>query len=159
MVWESLYACGAADALMNSKLPKHISRDYAHAYHVHYMRGIRLVNAGITEWQRRIAIGENPDVLPLYYAIFMLHSSGVRQPVSSDFHARSLLILNQACAKSSVEEIRIGLNAVSHLDRYTDQFPLKIELLSPSAGDKGWRICMRVSTTFCVKIATSANVS
>lgn len=77
MVWEALYACGAADALMNSKLPAAIRNEYQLAYCIHYARGIKLINEAIAQHNEDLRTGREPDVLPLYHAVWLLHSSGV----------------------------------------------------------------------------------
>lgn len=89
MVREALHACGAADALRNKRLPESVRREYQRAYDGHDIRGRSLIVDAYNEHLRKRAAGEPPsDVLPLYYAVFLIHASGV-----SHFSLDSKLLL------------------------------------------------------------------
>lgn len=96
MVWEALYSCGAADALMNKKLPRYVTsfmpwppthllfselrREYQSAYDLHDSRARNMIIQAIDVFNEKRKRNEKPDALPLYYAAFLLHAAGVRPP-------------------------------------------------------------------------------
>ncbi|CAG8961998.1 hypothetical protein HYFRA_00014106 [Hymenoscyphus fraxineus] len=136
MVWEALYTCGAADALMNKTLPVHIRRQYELAYNIHRPRGVELINAAIGRHSEDRARGVKLEVLPLYYAIFLLHASG-------------------AC-RSGYDEIALAERAFEYFDTLTDEFPLKIKVIDQSGSNGGWKVQMLVGPQSPANVVTVA---
>ncbi|PSN59786.1 hypothetical protein BS50DRAFT_536985 [Corynespora cassiicola Philippines] len=120
MVWEALYACGAADALMNKRLPSDLRHEYQRTYDIHDSRARNLIMKAIDTFIARSGRGEHPDVLPLYYAAFLLHASG-------------------ACAKGS-GDLTVAMSLFKYLDKFTALFPLKIKVDRMS--DNDWSVKM-----------------
>ncbi|TGO59542.1 hypothetical protein BOTNAR_0160g00180 [Botryotinia narcissicola] len=140
MVLEALHACGAADALRNHKLPKDIRNEYELAYNGHDIRGRKLILKAYKGHLKKKAAGEHYDVLPLYYAVFLIHASGVGFLLLS-VNQRFLLkgVLEQACVRGK-EDIGAAMIAFKQLNTLTDEFPLKIELV-PESGEN-WTVRM-----------------
>ncbi|KAF2239708.1 hypothetical protein EV356DRAFT_528280 [Viridothelium virens] len=120
VVWEALYACGAADALMNERLPRDLHREYEDAYNIHDFRARNLIMNAIDEVNEKLARRARPDVLPLYYAAFLLHASG-------------------ACTRGGFD-LTAALSAFNELDKYTASFPLRIKVIRLS--DNDWTVRM-----------------
>ena len=77
MVHEAYLACGAADALMNWKLPPDQRNAYRREYDKHHARAQRLINEMLDEFRRAGDQGRYRDVLPVYYAAFLFHAAAV----------------------------------------------------------------------------------
>ncbi|OWY43830.1 Ankyrin repeat and death-like protein 1A [Alternaria alternata] len=120
MVWEAFYACASADALMNKKLPKDVRREYEHVYNLHDSRARQLVIQAIDQFAEKSARGDYTDVLPLYYATFLLHASG-------------------ACTKGS-GDLKAAMKVFSFFNGYTALFPLRIKVIGLS--DNNWTVRM-----------------
>jgi hypothetical protein len=74
------YACGAADAWMNAKLPASIRAEYLRAYN-HYDSEARIkLWQAVHGFNEKVQAGQSPDVLPLYIATFLHHAAGVSYP-------------------------------------------------------------------------------
>jgi hypothetical protein len=96
MVWEALYSCAAADALMNKKLPGYVKsfmpsspsnvlfsglrQEYQSAYDSHDSRARNMIIQAIDVFNDKLRRNEKPNALPLYYAAFLLHAAGVIFP-------------------------------------------------------------------------------
>jgi hypothetical protein len=75
------YACGAADAWMNAKLPASIRAEYLRAYN-HYDTEARIkLWQAVHGFNEKVQAGQSPDVLPLYIATFLHHAAGVSYSV------------------------------------------------------------------------------
>ncbi|CAN9358395.1 unnamed protein product [Alternaria alternata] len=120
MVWEAFYACASADALMNKKLPKDVRREYEHVYNLHDSRARQLVIQAIDQFAEKSTRGDYTDVLPLYYATFLLHASG-------------------ACTKGS-GDLKAAMKVFSFFNGYTALFPLRIKVIGLS--DNNWTVRM-----------------
>jgi hypothetical protein len=71
------YACGAADAWMNAKLPASTRAEYLRAYNRYdFEARIKLWQA-VHRFNEKVQAGQSPDVLPLYIATFLHHAAGV----------------------------------------------------------------------------------
>ncbi|KAH8630795.1 hypothetical protein IG631_15372 [Alternaria alternata] len=151
MVWEAFYACASADALMNKKLPKDVRREYEHVYNLHDSRARQLIIQAIDQFAEKSARGDYTDVLPLYYATFLLHASGVSPEIRAPVRKR-LLIIEQACTKGS-GDLKAAMKVFSFFNGYTALFPLRIKVIGLS--DNNWTVRMLVSV--CMLILSKAN--
>jgi hypothetical protein len=77
MVRETRYACGAADAWMNTKLPVGVRAEFLRAYNRHDFKARTKLWQAVHEFAEKIRKGESPDVMPLYIATFLHHAAGV----------------------------------------------------------------------------------
>jgi hypothetical protein len=77
MVRETRYACGAADAWVNTKLSATTRAEYLKAFNRHDFKARILLWRAVYEYAEKRRNGESPDVMPLYIATFLHHAAGV----------------------------------------------------------------------------------
>jgi hypothetical protein len=77
LVRATRYACGAADAWMNPKLPKEVRDEFLEAYGRYDRNANKLFFQAVEKFNTKIVEGESPDVLPLYIAAFLYYAAGV----------------------------------------------------------------------------------
>lgn len=77
MVREALYACATADALMSKRLTIEDRRVFKEHYDRHDLLAMNMVRRAIASYRHKVEKGEHADILPLYFASFLLHASGV----------------------------------------------------------------------------------
>lgn len=77
VVREALYACGAADALMNPGLSPSVRRKYEIAWGYHDNNAHEMILEATNAFDQAKARGDYPDVLPLCFASFLMHAAGV----------------------------------------------------------------------------------
>lgn len=124
MVRTALYACGAADALMNRALPETIRRNYEHAYDLLHDHASGLIAGSKESFRFEMARGSDPDALPLYYATFLLHAAA-------------------ACVKGT-RHLSKAMRELAFLDQHTALFPLTIRVVRNAGND--WEVFMLVSS-------------
>ncbi|RAR13185.1 ankyrin repeat-containing protein [Stemphylium lycopersici] len=134
MVHEAYLACGAADALMNWKLPPDQRNAYRREYDKHHARAQRLINEALDEFRRAGDQGRYRDVLPVYYAAFLFHAAA-------------------ACAQEehALRYLNLAEQAFSLLDAHTTEFPLGMQRYKQRGLLKGnWGVRMLVSNCLTV---------
>jgi hypothetical protein len=77
MVRETRYACGAADAWVNTKLSATTRAEYLKSFNRHDFKARILLWRAVYEYAEKRRNGESPDVMPLYIATFLHHAAGV----------------------------------------------------------------------------------
>jgi hypothetical protein len=77
LVRDVRYACGAADACMNNKIPARTRAQYLEAYRRYDCSANVKFKRAVDEFDKKIADDESPDALPLYTAAFLYYAAGV----------------------------------------------------------------------------------
>ncbi|KZM21983.1 hypothetical protein ST47_g6867 [Ascochyta rabiei] len=114
LVRDVRYACGAADACMNRKLPESTRAHYLQAYNHYDSQANIKFKAAVKDFADKIAQDESPDVLPLYTATFLYYAAG-------------------ACMRGSVDLVKAQF-AFFYFDQFTAWFPIRIRVSSTTDG-------------------------
>ncbi|KAJ4993970.1 hypothetical protein SVAN01_00447 [Stagonosporopsis vannaccii] len=114
LVADVRYACGAADACMNRKLPEKTRAQYLEAYHRYDARANVKYHRAVNEFAKKIAEDESPDVLPLYIATFLYYAAG-------------------ACMRGSDDLLKATF-AFKYFNQFTAWFPIRIKILPAENG-------------------------
>ena len=77
MVGLTRYACGAADAWMNTKLSVGTRAEYLKAYNRYDFKARIKLWEAVHTFNEEVQAGQSPDVMPLYIATFLHHAAGV----------------------------------------------------------------------------------
>jgi len=72
------YACGAADAYMNSRLPEIMRAEFLKAYNRYDFEAQKKLLQAVYDFDGKACEGLSHNVWPLYIATFLHHAAGVR---------------------------------------------------------------------------------
>ncbi|KAH6549071.1 hypothetical protein HBI07_059900 [Parastagonospora nodorum] len=114
------FACGAADAWMNTKLHPSTRAEYLKAYNLYDCEARTSLWRAVHEFAQKVREGQMPDVMPLYIATFLHHAAG-------------------ACIRG-VMDVDAAMAAFKYYDGFTAGFPIRI-LRSPTS-DGRWAVDM-----------------